>query len=74
MGFSKVQVTGHPFNTVLYGSTEIYRESLVRSQVQILQNKETDIFESLFYCFTDRNFSKYMTTWHQSKQSLDKRF
>ena len=31
-----------------YGSTEVYRKSLVRSQVQIMQNEKTDTFESLY--------------------------
>ena len=30
-----------------YGGIEVYRESLVRSQVQIMQNEKTNIFESL---------------------------
>ena len=61
MGFSKASSCWcHPFNTVLYGSTEIYRESLVRSQVKIMQNEKSDTFESLSFCFTDRNFSKYI--------------
>ena len=31
-----------------YGSMEVYRKSLVRSQVQIMQNEKTDTFESLY--------------------------
>ena len=30
-----------------YGSMEVLRESLVRSQVQLMQNEKTDTFESL---------------------------
>ena len=47
-------------NVVLHGSTEIYQETLVHSQVQIMQNEKNDTFESLSRCFTDRNFSKYI--------------
>ena len=31
-----------------YGSIEVYRESLIRYQVQVMQNEKTDTFKSLY--------------------------